>query len=136
MDERKLDGFRWKMGLMNMIVKECVGRSGGLAVFWRRGVNVHVRMLSRFYIDADVTEDDGFVWRLTCFYGEPRTDQKFMSWKVLRMLNAARRHPWLCLGDFNEILLGCEKEGGPARPQTCMDAFKEALDDCNLSDLG
>ena len=59
-----------------------------------------------------------------------------LSWKALCILNAVRWRPWLCLGDFNEILLGCEKEGGPARPQACMDAFKEALDDCNLSDLG
>lgn len=112
MDERKLDGFRWKLGLANMMVKDCVGRSGGLAVFWRRGVNLHVRMMSKLYIDADVIEEDGFVWRFTGFYGEPRTDQKSLSWRALRTLNAARRRPWLCMGDFNEVLLGCEKEGG------------------------
>lgn len=34
--------------------------------------------------------------------------------------------PWLCMGDFNEILLGCEKQWGLARAQVCMDAFTEA----------
>jgi exonuclease III len=112
MDERRIDVFQWKLGMTNMMVKDCVGRSEGLAVFWKREVNVHVRMMSRFYIDADVTEVDGFVWRLTDFYGEPSSERKHLSWQALRVLNAARRHPWLCMGDFNEILLGCEKEGG------------------------
>jgi hypothetical protein len=112
MDERKIDGFRWKLGMTQMMVKDCVGKSGGLAVFWKKEVNVHVRMLPKFYFDADITEADGFVWRFTGFYGEPSSDKKPLSWKDLQTLNAARRHLWLCMGDFNEILLGCEKEGG------------------------
>lgn len=28
------------------------------------------------------------------------------------------------------------KRRGAARPQACMDAFKEALDDCGMTDLG
>ena len=78
----------------------------------------------------------GFVWRLTGFYGEPSTDRKVLSWKVLRVLNAARQRPWLCLGDFNEILMGCEKEGGTPRSQAQIDHFRTALDKCELSDLG
>jgi hypothetical protein len=85
---------------------------------------------------ADITKADDFVWRFARFYGEPSLDKKTLSWKVLLTLNAARRHPWLCVGDFNEILSGCEKEGGPDRPQPCMDRFKEALEECGLSDLG
>lgn len=40
------------------------------------------------------------------------------------------------MGDFNEILLLGEKEGGIPRPQSCMDMFQEALEDCELHDLG
>lgn len=50
-------------------------------------------------------------------------------------MNAARKWPWLCLGDFNEVLVGWEKEGGVPRPQSCMDHFKEALEFCSLTDL-
>jgi hypothetical protein len=78
------------------------------------------------HIDGDVVEDNGFVWRFTGFYGEPRSDKKELSWKALRTLNAARRHLWLCRGDFNEILMSHEKEGGVPKPQICMDRFREA----------
>ena len=87
------------------------------------GINLHVRGISCLYIDAEVTKEDGFLWWLTGFYGEPSTEKKYLSWKALRTLNAARRRPWLCLGDFNEILLACEKEGGLPRGQSYMDRF-------------
>lgn len=76
------------------------------------------------------------MWCLTGFYGEPSTEKKHLSWKALRVLNAARQRPWLCLGDFNEILLACEKEGGPPRNQSCMDRFRETLEEYELADLG
>jgi hypothetical protein len=40
------------------------------------------------------------------------------------------------MGDFNEILFQHEKQGGTARPQQCMDMFREAHEDCDLEDLG
>lgn len=115
MDERRIQGFRWKLGLTNMIVKDCDGKSGGLEIFWRKEIDLHVREISRMYIDAEVKEADGFLWRLTSFYGEPAMEKKVLSWKALRTLNAAGRRLWLCVGDFNEVLLEGEKEGGQKR---------------------
>lgn len=94
-----------------MVAKDCDGRSGGLAIFWKREINLHVHTASRRYIDPEVEEKDGFVWRLTGMYGDPRTNHKDFTWKAMRTLNAERRRPWLCLGDFNEVLMGWEKEG-------------------------
>ena len=136
MDERRIESLRWRLGLTNLVVKDYKGKSGGLAIFWRKEINLQLRGISRFYIDADVVETDGFIWQFTGFYGEPKTDQKDLSWKPMRSLNASRRRPWLCVGDFNEVLLGYEKEGGQPKAQGCMDRFREALDDCSLTDLG
>ncbi|KAK2657968.1 hypothetical protein Ddye_011020 [Dipteronia dyeriana] len=44
--------------------------------------------------------------------------------------------PWLCVGDFNEILREDEKSGGLPRPQRQMDDFRETLDWCGLGELG
>jgi exonuclease III len=30
---RRMKPFRWKLGLTNLVVKDCEGRSGGLALF-------------------------------------------------------------------------------------------------------
>jgi hypothetical protein len=54
----------------------------------------------------------------------------------LRNLNSDRPGPWLCSGDFNEILLSHEKQGGVARPHGSIHKFQLALEDCGLVDLG
>ena len=40
------------------------------------------------------------------------------------------------IGDLNEIKFLHEKEGGNPRPQQYMVAFQQAIDDCNLHDMG
>lgn len=42
----------------------------------------------------------------------------------------------MCAGDFNEILYAGEKWGGEDRDQNKMEMFKDALDYCDLEDLG
>lgn len=59
MDTRRIQGLRWRLGLTNMVVKDCNGKSGGLAIFWRTGVNFHLWIASRLYVDGDVVEKNG-----------------------------------------------------------------------------
>jgi hypothetical protein len=33
MKRAKLEGLKWKLGMPNVIVKDCDGQSGGLAIF-------------------------------------------------------------------------------------------------------
>jgi exonuclease III len=136
MEQDKLEWFRWKLEMPHMMVKNCEGRSGGLVLFWKREVNLKViGFMSRYHIDTEITEPDGFVWRFTGIYGDPRTDGKENTWRLMRTLRHQNNKPWLCGGDFNEILHPWEKEGGVPRPQACMDRFKETLELCELDDL-
>ena len=75
-------------------------------------------------------------WRLTGFYGEPSWDKRHLSWQYIHDLHNSSSLPWLIVGDFNEILLCDEKEGGNDRPSIVMQNFRECLDDCGLVDLG
>jgi hypothetical protein len=94
------------------MVKNPVGRSGGLAIFWKREINFKViGFMSKYHIDTEITEADGFVWRFTGIYGDPH--EKENTWRLLRTLKHQSDKPWLCAGDFNEILYAWEKEGEP-----------------------
>jgi hypothetical protein len=42
----------------------------------------------------------------------------------------------MCVGDFNEIFEQPEKEGAALRGESQMDGFRNALDECQLGDLG
>ena len=44
--------------------------------------------------------------------------------------------PWICGGDFNEILNPSEAEGGSERSLSDMLLFRETLDWCDLMDMG
>lgn len=40
------------------------------------------------------------------------------------------------MGDFNEVMFLFEKKGSRLRNEGNMERFREALNDCNLSDIG
>ena len=125
LNEERLEWFRWKLGMPNMVVKNCEGQSGGLALFWKNGVNLSAGLKSRYHIDAVITENDGSQWRFTGIYGEPKLENRETTWRLLRTIKHHSNLPWICAGEFNEILLACEKEGGVARPQIYMDRLKK-----------
>jgi hypothetical protein len=54
----------------------------------------------------------------------------------MRYLKSQDNLPWLCAGDFNEVLAQHEHLGVNQRSQTQMSAFQDCLDDCGLTDLG
>ncbi|PON81857.1 Endonuclease/exonuclease/phosphatase [Trema orientale] len=65
----------------------------------------------------------GTTWRFTSMYGHPVRNQHHHSWELLRRLSI----PWVCSGDFNEILSWKEKVGGNNRAWRDMERFREKL---------
>ena len=57
-------------------------------------------------------------------------------WDLLRHLTSIDPVPWVCIGDFNEILNLLEKWGGNKRQRGLIEAFQSTLEDCRLLDLG
>ncbi|XP_066316587.1 uncharacterized protein [Miscanthus floridulus] len=123
--------------MANLEVVDCEGKGGGLAVLWRGGINVVFRSKSKNHVDLEVPEAGGAKWRFTGIYGEPQTELKYKTWKLMEWLREQDDDhlTWLCAGDFNEILFHHEKEGVP-RSQSYMDRFKGALEGCELDDHG
>ena len=58
------------------------------------------------------------------------------SWRMLRFLRNQSDLPWLCVGDFNEVLHVDEQMGGNDREEWCMEGFWEVVDFCGFTDLG
>lgn len=44
--------------------------------------------------------------------------------------------PWVCIGDFNEILWSREKRGGNTKSAASMGLFRDTLNKCELTDIG
>ena len=76
------------------------------------------------------------MWKLTGFYGHPEASKRIEAWQLLRFIARMDPYPWICLGDFNEILSLDEKFGGSGRQRGLMKNFQMALEESGLSELG
>ncbi|KAL0408431.1 UNVERIFIED_CONTAM: putative mitochondrial protein [Sesamum radiatum] len=115
-NSRRFDTIK-RMIDMHGLTVDPVGRSGGLALLWKKSVIVSIQSYSNRHIDASVQIDDQQqTWRFSGIYGEPETSNRKKTWELLARLKAQAIRPWLCIGDFNEILDDSEKDGGNTRP--------------------
>jgi hypothetical protein len=129
--------LRHRLGLKGFAGFSSEGLSGGLALFWHEQISVEVQSINARYIDAYVRlSPNAPQWRLTCVYGEPRVENRPLMWDTLRHLKTLSNLPWLIIGDFNEALWQEEHLSQTPRPVSQMEAFRDVLADCNLTDLG
>ncbi|XP_042939332.1 uncharacterized protein LOC122274351 [Carya illinoinensis] len=132
-----MEKIRNKLGFDQSFVVDSIGKSGGLALLWKNEVKAQLTSYSRSHIAVTITpEYGGQPWLLSGFYGNPSAEKRKGSWQLLRMLKPENHTPWLCMGDFNEILSMAKKSRAAYSPFSQMERFREALDACELSDLG
>ena len=115
---KRMERIKNRVGFANGLIMPSRGKSGGVALFWTHEINLEIKNFSGNHIDAFVREaDNSSIWRITGFYGHLETHKMYESWCLLSFLHSQYQLPWLCLGDFNEILSMHEKARGPVRPQ-------------------
>jgi exonuclease III len=116
---RKVSFLPSKLGLENMFVVDCRGKSGGLILLWKSMALVEIQNFNNNHINAVIKNSlDRVPWKLTGFYGHPEVSMRRHSWALLRHLATINPTPWLCLGDFNEIVSLGEKSRSTARPRS------------------
>ena len=134
---KRMTKVKEMIGFPNGLVVPSEGKSGGIALLWIREVEVEIKSFSRFHIDAFVTDHSlDLSWRLTGFYRNPNINLRRESWNLLTMLNSQYQMPWVCTGDYNEILSATEKCGGPERSQNQMEGFRSVINECGFQDMG
>ena len=112
------------MSLGKLFEDQCEGRNGGIALLWKPETNVHIQSFSWWHIDAVI--DSGSCtgkWCLTSFYGNLDIGGRPESWARLSQLATMNNLPWMCVGNFNEILSVTEKQGGSDRPSRQIAKF-------------
>ena len=94
----EMDGIKEGLNRSQGLVVPSKGRSGGLALLWKKELKVSVQTFSDNRIDAIV--DQGVTrhqWRITGFYGNPETSKRQESWLLLKRLATLNSLPWSAL---------------------------------------
>lgn len=84
---RAMEKIKWSLGFRCGVAVDCVGRSGGLALWWRNHLQVTIRPWCQYFLDGEVLCDDK-IFRVTGFYGEPRIELRNKSWDAIRYLKS------------------------------------------------
>ncbi|KAK2647288.1 hypothetical protein Ddye_014777 [Dipteronia dyeriana] len=132
----QMETIRVKLGFVGKLVVDYVGNNGGLCLLWTDKVNVSLLSFSRFHIDVRVSSWNERDWRFTGFYCNLDTGQHKHVWNLLQHLHGMAQLPWLCSGDFNEILSADEKVGGLPRSRLMIENFRVTLEYYGFDDLG
>jgi exonuclease III len=133
----RMEAIRRKLEFPNMLAVDCIGKSGGLALLWNEEVKLEIQNYSQRHINAVIRGPEGEApWKFTGFYGQPDVAKRHEAWALMKHLAGLVPIPWVCIGDFNEITIQSEKWGGRGRANSQMVAFQQALDFCDLTDLG
>ncbi|XP_019163454.1 PREDICTED: uncharacterized protein LOC109159798 [Ipomoea nil] len=132
----KVEETRIRMGFEGLLSVDRTGMGGGLALFWRDKNMVSILSYSESHIDAVVSLPGKPDWRMTGFYGNPDQSKRHLSWDFLRELKNRSQLPWFVIGDFNDISCQSEKRGPHPQSSALIEGFNDALEDCQLMDLG
>jgi hypothetical protein len=83
-----------------------------------------------------VVEGTNDPWRITFWYGEAQRSERYKTWDMMTRIRSDSDLPWLCIGDFNEVLRREEHMSVCDRDESQMRGFREAVDVCGLCDIG
>lgn len=133
LSEKRVLRLRNLLGFSGGLAVDRVGLGGGLALFWKDEWDVTLQSFSSGHIDVRIkgwmeAADIYF----TGFYGHPMAAKRKYSWQLLQRIGNERRAPWVCMGDFNEVLLQSDVLGGAERPTSLLRQFRDVLNDVQL----
>jgi hypothetical protein len=100
----RIEEIRVRLGFDASFAVDKIGRSGGLAIFWKHPFDCNLVNFSQNFINMEVVHPHYPKWRLTCFYGYPKNERRRESWDLLRTLSQDNTLPWCIMGDFNDLL--------------------------------
>jgi len=120
----------------NSFVVSPVGLAGGLVVFWNAQMQLSIERHNAHFIDLLCTAHPrSSPMRITCIHAPSVYLQRQQLWQELRQISSYNNLPWICIGDFNEIMYHWEKVGKKFADSYRMQSFRSFIDSCSLMDV-
>lgn len=89
-----MEKIRRKLDFAEGTYFDPIGRSGGMAVWWRVGVELEVNILSRYLVHLEYLRVDGEVMgAIPWVYGQNRYDLNLQWWRNLERIQLDQSVP-------------------------------------------
>ncbi|KAH7837746.1 hypothetical protein Vadar_017480 [Vaccinium darrowii] len=131
-----METIRRNLGFNSSSYVDPEGLSGGLALWWNKDVKIEVELISKNFMHVIVTDSlNQKMWAVTFVCGCPSKVGREKIWDAIRDIARFEVLPWVCMGDFNQVLSVGDKLGGHIPSQRLISAFHDLISDCGLVDL-
>jgi hypothetical protein len=131
----KIEELRYVLGFDSCFSVDRIGRSGGLAFFWRTSLNCQLIDYSNNHITIEIIDANLGPWKLTGYYGYPNGGRRRAAWEFLHDLSCRYTGPWCIFGDFNDIMDASEKRRRITRANWLINGFRQPVLDSGLLDV-
>ncbi|KAH1056917.1 hypothetical protein J1N35_034982 [Gossypium stocksii] len=88
-------GLGWMDGCLTV---SAIGKSGGLAMLWKKGTRVEITNYSKNHIDSLIHFDNDNTIRFIGFYENVDQNNKKSSWELLRRIGRIVKETWIIRG--------------------------------------
>lgn len=106
-----IDNICRSLGYQRGFFVGAIGQSGGLSLWWKDPLTIQILSASINAIDTCVLDSStGTKVRISWFYAPPHAENKCAFWDNYTISFSADGLPWMCIGDFNELLWPYEKK--------------------------
>ena len=84
---KKMERVQIQLGFKQMLVVDCVGKDGGLALLWMTDSRVKIQNYSHQHINEKVcSSPTNPVWKFMGFYSHPDTSKRLEARSLLRYI--------------------------------------------------
>lgn len=122
------------LGYDRVFTVEPVGRSGGLALFWKNKVNIDFKYVDKHLLDY-LVQFEFSSFHVSCIYGDPVMKSMPLFLERITRIRIQRKGSWCMLGNFNDLLHNGEKVGDPSRSEDTFVSFVNMIKACNMKEL-
>ncbi len=112
----RIDRLRFTLDFSDYFCIDCVGRAGGLALFWKMGVELEVVFANKNVVVSLVYSDPpNNPWLLITVHDPPYLIKRKKFWELIEDIVNGFSSQWLLIGDLNSISVSSEKCGGSSK---------------------
>jgi exonuclease III len=133
----KVERLRLSMGFAESFCVDSFGKTGGLALFWKLGVELEVVFSNKNCIAALVYSDPpDNPWLMIGVHGPPYLAMRCKFWRLMEEIIDSFSRLWMLIGDINSIVSSSEKRGGISNVGGSSKYFTNFVDHVGAIDLG